>query len=340
MTVRKTLCILALCLAAPACANVQQRTFTYKNPVYSSAIDSIRDCQIIRADGVYYLMGTCPPYWKGPNPGIKIYSSRDLLTWKFERFLLRREDVPEDAWYRDRFWAPELHVVGGRYVLLFSARNEKKGLNFGCGVAVADNVLGPYTVVTKDKPLVANTIDLTLFADDDGKSYVYWRGVRGQEVDVKTWRLVGKPFECVAPEPGKWSSAGIEGPWVFKRAGTYYLLYSSWTRGYEIGYATAKDPRGPWKAWEGNPLLGAQNKAACAHWKVKYTGKPGSPYVGCGHGAIFTGPDGRDWLSCHYQEKGRPESLGFDPIWIENGVLRTNGPTHTEQTVTWTERRK
>lgn len=25
--------------------------------------------------------------------------------------------------------------------------------------------------------------------------------------------------------------------------------------------------------------------------------------------------------------------LGFDPIWIEDGFIKTNGPTHTEQVV-------
>lgn len=87
------------------------RIFSYKNPVYSAAIDSVRDCQIIADGGRYYLIGTCPPYWKDANPDIKLYSSDDLLNWRFERLLLNREDVPEDAWYRDRFWAPEIHKV-------------------------------------------------------------------------------------------------------------------------------------------------------------------------------------------------------------------------------------
>ena len=45
------------------------------------------------------------------------------------------------------------------------------------------------------------------------------------------------------------------------------------------------------------------------------------------------GPDGRDWIVCHYQERDKEPTLGFDPIWFENGVIKTNGPTYTEQTV-------
>lgn len=60
---------------------------------------------------------------------------------------------------------------------------------------------------------------------------------------------------------------------------------------------------------------------------------PGCPYAAAGHNAIFTGPDGRGWIVCHYQETDKPDSLGFDPIWIEDGVIKTNGPTWTEQTI-------
>jgi len=31
--------------------------------------------------------------------------------------------------------------------------------------------------------------------------------------------------------------------------------------------------------------------------------------------------------------KGSDIHLGFAPIWIEDGVIKTNGPTYTEQVV-------
>ena len=113
------------------------KPFVYKNPVYSEAINSIRDCQIIADEGRYYLIGTCPPYWEGPNPGIKLYSSDDLLNWRFEYFLLKREDLGEDQWYRDRFWAPEIHKTHGRYYLTFNSRNDKTRFPQSSGLALA-----------------------------------------------------------------------------------------------------------------------------------------------------------------------------------------------------------
>lgn len=50
-----------------------------------------------------------------------------------------------------------------------------------------------------------------------------------------------------------WDSIGIEGAYVIKENGQYYLFYSSWTRGYEIGYATASKITGPWKSMKEIP---------------------------------------------------------------------------------------
>lgn len=317
-----------------------KKTFEYKNPVYSEAIEAIRDCQIFKDGGLYYLIGTSPPFFphyfpeQGPNPGIKIYSSSNLLIWKFEKFLIKREDVSEKAWYRDHFWAPEIHLKNGLYYLSFNCRNLKTGFPHSCGLAVSARILGPYTVLTHEQPLTKGN-DLTVFTDDDERSYIYRSGIYAQEINLESCTLLREPVPCFSPEEGKWDAVGIEGPYVIKRAGTYYLFYSSWTRGYEIGYATASSPLGPWKKWEGNPFFGAQDPKSCKKNGVSFTGNLNSPLNAVGHNTIFTGPDGRDWLTCHYREKGGRESLGFDPIWLESGEIRSNGPTCTTQVVEW-----
>ena len=46
---------------------------------------------------------------------------------------------------------------------------------------------------------------------------------------------------------GKWYSCiviNIKGPRVIKRKGIYYLFYSSWGRGYKVGYATSTNIKG------------------------------------------------------------------------------------------------
>jgi beta-xylosidase len=109
--------------------------------------------------------------------------------------------------------------------------------------------------------------------------------------------LVGEKKKLVdRGEAGKWDAGIIEGPMAFKRNGIYYLLYSSNTRGYEIGYAMSKSPLGPYIKGVNSPFYGAQNKN-----NPKFSGDPNSPYLGCGHNTIFKGPDGRDWICCHVE---------------------------------------
>jgi len=334
--------ILGMKTKRPSITTLAKRLFRYRNPIRSDVIGPIRDPQIINVGDTYYLTGTTGPFWPGTIcPGIKLWSSKDLLNWKFETFLIERSKLPEDAWYRDRFWASEIHQKNGKFWLTFNCRNESEKYphKHSCGLAVADKITGPYTVLTKDKPLLEGWgNDMTLFTDDDGKTYAYWKSHFVQEIDLENAKLVGERQRTLRANKQGWEKSHIEGMFIIKRNGVYYMFYSSWTRGYEVGYATAKHPMGPWTKYEGNPIYGAQDAERCKEMGVEYTGDPNSPYYGVGHCTIFTGPDGRDWICAHHHMKGCGHKdsdihLGFDPIWIEDGVIKTNGPTYTPQVI-------
>lgn len=146
---------------------------------------------------MYYLTGTSPPVWgEGPNPGVKLYSSPDLLNWKFETFLTDRAGLDPGVWYYDRFWAPEIHRKDGRFWLTFNCRNETAEIPYphSSGLAVADSITGPYEILTHDKPLIDRTNDATLFADDDGRTYIYVTGIIGWEMNLEACRLIDGPF--------------------------------------------------------------------------------------------------------------------------------------------------
>ncbi len=56
-----------------------------------------------------------------------------------------------------------------------------------------------------------------------------------------------------------------------------------------------------------------------------------NPYVTLGHNQIFKGPDGNFWTSCHaYTDAGKAWMI-MDPIWFEDGKVKTNAPTFTPQ---------
>jgi xylan 1,4-beta-xylosidase len=209
-------------------------------------------------------------------------------------------------------------------------------------LAVSDEIIGPYKVLTHEKPLAEfPSNDLHLFPDDDGKTYAFfnngWTNIHKifvAEIDLEKGKLIEEPVELIKQESG-WDGSGIEGAHVIKQDGIYYLFYSSWTKGYAVGYATAKNIRGPWTKSNDNPIFGAYSKDG-----KNYIFKNGkelqvdqSPYVTLGHNQIFKGPDGNFWTSCHaYTDAGKAWMI-MDPIWFEDGKVKTNAPTFTPQTV-------
>ena len=69
-----------------------------------------------------------------------------------------------------------------------------------------------------------------------------------------------------------------EGPSILKKEGVYYLVYSAnhfESKNYGVGYATSNSPMGPWKKYEGNPIL-----------------QHADGLMGTGHGAPFCCKDG------------------------------------------------
>jgi beta-xylosidase len=343
--------LIIILLAFSSLALSQEKSFEYQNPIKNGIDGGMRDCQVFEDDGRYYLVGTSYPFWywsKEKNPGVKIYSSDDLLNWKFEKLLIERSKLDSTVWYLDRFWAPEIHKIKGKYHLLFNCQNEStvnykvKGQH--SGVAISDNLLGDYKVLTHDKPYTRGN-DLTFFEDKDRKIYSFFNRdkiIHVAEVDLENMKPKAEPVQCFSAgdmKNGDWDGIGIEGAYCILKDGTYYLFYSSWSRGYEIGYATAKHPLGPWGKYEGNPIYGAQIPMRCEKNNLKFTGDLDSPWAEVGHNEVFTGPDGRLWISCHGKLKGeRKPYLVIDPIEFEDGVVKINGPTHTKQVVRYQDR--
>lgn len=239
--------------------------FSYTNPI---AGVTVRDCQILKQGGTYYMTGTFPPFDEsGPFPGVRIVSSTDLLHWSKPTVVLRPDAT---RWYQQLFWAPEIFPHRGKFYLTFNcpangAAPIVEGVPFqSVGLAIADTIMGPYTVLTQDRPLTAGN-DGSLFLDTDGRVYLFtagdqtaFTGIACSEVNLAQGSVVGAAVECVpAGGPSDWDGGAkveIEGPSVFERNGTYYMLYASWRRGYEVGYATAANPRGPWTKYSGNPI--------------------------------------------------------------------------------------
>jgi beta-xylosidase len=65
---------------------------------------------------------------------------------------------------------------------------------------------------------------------------------------------MGKPFVTSKEVNRRWT----EGSVAFKNGDTYYLMYSAnyfGGKNYAVGYATSKNPLGPYKKADNNPVL-------------------------------------------------------------------------------------
>ncbi|MGI5894501.1 MAG: glycoside hydrolase family 43 protein [Candidatus Merdivicinus sp.] len=290
------------------------------NWIITEDLPTIRDPQILVADGFYYLTGTQPPYWRGENPGVMLWKSPDLFSWKKVHPLLERENLAEDCWYRDRFWAPEIfHSAEGKYYLTFNCRNDKTGYPLAFGIAVAEQIEGPYHVLSEEKPAYPYTNDAHLFQDDDGQVYACCAVTRPEmkknalyigRFDLAKGEYAEEPVLCCATgAEGEWDSIGVEGPFLVKRDGTYYLWYSSWTNGYEMGLLTARHPLGPWEKCPENPLP-ANQKA----------------FRKMGHNACFRTMDGKDCICYHINDETDTERLFIEEVAYTGNSVRFLGP--------------
>lgn len=328
-------------------AGAQEHSFAWINPV-SSGIDGggLRDCYVFRAEGKWYLTGTSSPHWGDGygNPGVRLYRSTDMINWRQVGLIIKNPGTSK--WYASRFWAPEIAYIKGKYYCTFNCRNERDGFNVpqSWGIAVADNVEGPYTVLSDDKP-VARGNDATLFEDEDGQVWAAWCGASPEHPDGNVMTLARINLETLELTATRevfgggtgdvtttgWDKCGVEGPALFKRGDTYYMMYSSWQRGYEVGVATTKNLRAPFVKSNRNPLFGSQSKS-------KWADAVEGDWQDLGHNTVFTGPDGRLWMSCHGQlrNSGQPPMLVLQPLLFDDdGQLLPMEIPHKYQKVTW-----
>ena len=336
--------------------------FRYTNPVTRDTGISMRDHYIIKVGDRWYCTGTSNPVWTGHNPGVRLLVSDDLINWKQHSWLIDASRLPAGCPYNGRFWAPEIHYIQNRYWLTVNSgrvtEEDPKGMStHSIWLFVSDSVTGPYSLVNGPLTPQYNN-DATLFEDSDGQTYLYCsgNGLFQAKIDLPSGRITGNVQKFLDKrEPGypDWMVGGIEGPYVIKREGTYFMFFSSWTRGYEVGLLKSSSPLGPWELVSREPIFGTRKKAYRPELAISggYSDlefqDTEDPYCETGHNALFEGPDGKLWTSCHYlmyEKRQYPycpslllwetmPQMGIEPVSYEGGIFSIRGPTWTEQVI-------
>jgi len=335
-------------LAAAPGAQFETNSFAWANPLSFEYTEGqtaprreVRDPCIVREGDTYYLVFTMWPFANreetrlelpdhGSSPGIALYASPDLKAWKFERWLVKSSDLPENCPYKHRFWAPEIHKIGGKFYLIFTADNWlKKEYNpagsWGTAgyafVGMADKITGPYRHITY---IPGAACDTSLFEDRDGKTYavIPRYNIDIQEIDLSGLprgevRLLGQPRRVVTADNSDIGIAArpdyLEGPWLERINSRYFLFYAAIYRdkshpewlGYHTGVAAADHVLGP------------------------YRKDPRGRIFEGGHLAVFDGPDGGKWFSYRGEAPNAARGrLCIDPFTLDaKGRVQTSAPT-------------
>jgi beta-xylosidase len=271
------------------------------NPIVPESQGGVADPGVARDDdGQYWMVST------GGSHGLyPIRQSADLVHWTHVGYVFPGGSEP--TWYAGNPWAPELHRLGDRWAVVFSATSKSTN-KMAIGIATSTSPNGPFT--ERGSPLLAETpiggIDPSLFHDPaDGRDYLIWKQESNglppngtpiwiQALDASTLTLVGNRTELIRNNL-PWESSLVEGPWMVARDGWYYVFYAAnayFDYRYATGVARARSPLGPFEK-HGTPIL---SSTADDCWQ------------GPGHGSVVTGPDGSDVFVFHAWEKGHTGS--------------------------------
>lgn len=209
---------------------------------------------LVVGDRIYLYVGedcAAPGGWF-TMPHWVVYSSDNMKDWTCHGEVLRAGDFPHAN--PNGAWAAQVVEKDGKfffYVTLDDTRNGQHMID----VAVGDSPLGPFEVVggehnpivtddmTPDSHRANADIDPTVLIEGDS-AWIAW-GNGDCYMAMLNKEMTGIEGEIRHVGLRNYS----EGPWLFKRADIYYLVYAADAPGVtpeQLAYATAEHIDGPW----------------------------------------------------------------------------------------------
>ncbi|MEO6243842.1 MAG: glycoside hydrolase family 43 protein, partial [Opitutaceae bacterium] len=246
-----------LVLAAGSVVSAATAPFQFSNPVRAG---DYPDPSVIRVGADYWATATSGEW----APHFPLLHSRDLVNWEVKGYVF----ATAPGWAKANFWAPEIAQDRGKFFIYYTARQLSDN-RLAVAVATADHPGGPYT---DHGPLVAQeagSIDAVPFTDATGVRWLLWKeDGNSRKTPSIIWlqrlrddglALVGERQEILRNDL-PWEGAVVEGAFVLRRGGYYYLFYSGASCcgpncNYALGVARATEMTGPWEKAPANPLL-------------------------------------------------------------------------------------
>jgi beta-galactosidase len=145
-----------------------------------------------------------------------------------------------------------------KYVMWFHLELRGKGYSAArAGIAVSDNITGPYTFVKSFRPNENMSRDMTLYKD--GKTDAYLIYSSRENYDLRIVKLTDDYLDATTEDKMLFSKHR-EAPAIFKYNKNYYLITSGCT-GWNPNKASihkATSVWGPWEEQTYNPMEGSK----------------------------------------------------------------------------------
>jgi arabinan endo-1,5-alpha-L-arabinosidase len=302
------------------CATPELRpAATYSNPVLDA---DFPDPAVLKAsDGAYYVYATQTQTDTGMI-NLQVARSSDLVRWEQLGEALPLK--PSWASRTQDFWAPHVTEAEGRYYLYYSAKpdaalgDESRGLCLA--VATADRPEGPFRDSGRPLQCGPGFVSIDPMAYDDpatGKRLLYWGSgfgpikVRELAADRLSFAPGSAAKDLVNPAKGEDPDVYqrlIEGAWVIRRDGWYYLFYSGDNccgpkAHYAVMVARSRSATGPFET-----LAAATGAPSSVILEQSGT------WVAPGHNSIIRDSRGEDWIVYHAVDSRKPRERASDEV--------------------------
>ncbi len=289
--------------------------------IIKTNVSNIRDPFVLVKDGVYYMYGT-----HAPNG----WEDTDWVCYKNESGRLDSGWVRLDSIHiRPRYaekqlWSPEVHEYKGKFYMIctyYSSQKQRRG----CTVMRADTPDGPFVEISDgfvtESVYPHDAIDGTLYVDGCGQPWLVFVNEFTQTSDnvgrMSAVRLsddlsrcIGEYTELFGAYDASWAGAHVtDGCFIYKtQDGQLLMLWSNSDKdgGYCVGIAKNEDGRidGKW-----------------SHQDELLFSKALSGESDGGHAMVFTGLDGKKYLSLHSPNAPLHEMAIFVPVIEKDGTL-------------------
>ena len=268
-----------------SCSEQKKNDIVLQDPLING---DFADPSIVKFGDKYYIYATIDP-WGAEELGV--LESDDFVHWEQKHINWPTKELcTSETSNSSNVWAPSvIEGKDGKFYMYVSVGSE-------VWAGVSEHPLGPWKNAKSDNsPLIKGNmfpeyhmIDAEVFIDDDKQVYLYWGSgldwVNGHcfVVPLKDDMISFDEAEIKDITPPNY----FEAPFMVKKDGTYFLMYSDGkctTETYKVRYAKANNPFGPFSEGENSPVL---------------TTSEDKSTLGPGHHSVFT-EGGQDYILYH-----------------------------------------